>query len=54
MGRLLDRLKVKCRACSHRHIARRLSARYLDDDRERITLLQCRKCGHFWQDSAMK
>ena len=54
MGRLIDRLKVKCRTCSHKHIARRITARYLDGERERFTLLQCKKCGHFWQDSAMK
>jgi len=52
MGRLLDKLKVKCRACLHEHIPRRLQARYLDGKRERINLWQCEECGHLWQDSA--
>ena len=52
MGRLLDKLKVKCRACLHEHIPRRLQARYLDGKRERINLWQCKECGHLWQDSA--
>ena len=34
MGRLLEKLKVKCRACAHWHIARRISARYLDGDKK--------------------
>ncbi len=54
MGRLLEKLKVKCRACAHWHIARRISARFLDDERERFLLLQCRRCGHYWQDTAIK
>jgi uncharacterized Zn finger protein len=54
MGRLLEKLKVKCRACAHWHIARRISARYLDGERERFLLLQCRECGHYWQDTAIK
>ena len=52
MGRLIDRLKVKCRRCEHWHIPRRISGRYHDEEREYIFLLNCRKCGHFWQDSA--
>jgi len=51
MGRLLDKLTVKCRACTHKHIPRRLQARYLDGDRKRISLWQCKECDHIWQDS---
>ena len=54
MGRLMEKLKVKCRACSHYHIARRISARYLDGDKKYFLLLQCKECGHYWKDSAMK
>ena len=52
MGRLLDKLNVSCRACGHKHIPRRLNARYHDGERRRIYLWQCKECGHFWQDSA--
>jgi len=52
MGRLLDRLKVKCRRCTHWHIPRRLTARYIDGEKERLHMLQCKECGHFWIDSA--
>jgi len=52
MGRLLDRLKVKCRRCTHWHIPRRLTARYIDGDKKRLHMLQCKECGHFWIDSA--
>jgi uncharacterized Zn finger protein len=51
MGRLLDKMKVKCRVCLHEHIPRRLQARYLDGERKRISLWQCKECGHIWQDS---
>jgi uncharacterized Zn finger protein len=54
MGRLLERLKVKCRRCGHNHIPRRLSARFLDGERERMRLLVCKECGHIWQDSSLK
>jgi len=54
MGRLLDKMTVKCRACRHEHIPRRLHARFLDAERERIGLWCCKECGHIWQDSAMK
>jgi len=50
MGRLLDKMKVKCRVCLHEHIPRRLQARYLDGERKRISLWQCKECGHIWQD----
>mgnify|MGYP002889415350 FL=1 len=54
MGRLMDRLKVHCRSCDYKHIPLRLSARYHDDEGKRIQLWQCKKCGHFWQDSVFK
>jgi uncharacterized Zn finger protein len=54
MGRLLERLKVKCRRCGHNHIPRRLSARFLDGEKERIMLLMCKECGHVWPDSSQK
>lgn len=54
MGRLLDKMKVKCRRCNHEHIPRRLQARFLDGDKERLSLWRCRECGHLWQDSAFK
>ena len=54
MGRLMDRLKVKCRKCSHWHIPRRLTARYLDEDRKYIYLLECKECKHLWIDSVFK
>ena len=54
MGRLMERLKVHCRKCEHKHIPRSLTARYNDNDARRIQLWQCRECGHFWQDSVFK
>ncbi len=54
MGRLLDKMKVKCRRCQHEHIPRRLQARFLDDGKERVSLWCCRECGHFWLDSAFR
>ena len=54
MGRLMDKLNVTCRACSHKHVPRRLSARYHDEFKKRIHLWQCKQCGHFWQDSTFK
>lgn len=54
MGKLLDKLNVTCRACGHKHIPRRLNARYQDSERRRINLWQCKQCGHFWQDSVYK
>ena len=54
MGRLLDKMRVKCRACGHEHIPRRIQGKYLDGDKKRISLWQCRECGHFWVDSAFK
>jgi len=52
MGRLIDRLKVKCRKCTHWHIPHRLTARYLDGENKRIHLFQCKECGAFWIDSS--
>jgi len=54
MGRLLDKMTVKCRRCNHEHIPRRMQARYLDGDRERRSLWVCKECGHIWQDSVFK
>jgi DNA-directed RNA polymerase subunit M/transcription elongation factor TFIIS len=54
MGRLLDRLTVKCRVCHHEHIPRRLQARFLDGDRKRVNIWCCKECGHLWIDSALK
>lgn len=54
MGRLLDRMKVVCRQCGHRHIPRRINGRFLDGDKERISIWQCRECGHLWVDSVFK
>ena len=54
MGRLLDRLRVKCRVCHHEHIPRRLQARFLDGDRKRVNIWCCKECGHLWIDSALK
>lgn len=54
MGRLLDKMKVKCRRCEHEHIPRRLQARFLDGDKERVSLWCCRACKHLWIDSAFK
>ena len=54
MGRLLDRVTVKCRVCHHEHIPRRLQARFLDGDRKRVNIWCCKECGHLWIDSAFK
>ena len=54
MGRLLDRLTVKCRVCHPEHIPRRLQARFLDGDRKRVNIWCCKECGHLWIDSALK
>ncbi len=56
MGRLMKRLEVKCRTCNHIHVPHRLTAKYHNGDnkKSRIQLWQCKKCGHFWQDSVFK
>jgi YgiT-type zinc finger domain-containing protein len=58
MGRLMKRLEVKCRNCDHTHVPHRLTARYHSGDaatiKKRVQLWQCKKCGHFWQDSVFK
>ena len=54
MGRLLDRLKVTCRQCSHEHIPRRIRGRFLDGEKERVNLWVCKECGYIWIDSAFK
>jgi ribosomal protein L32 len=50
MGRLLDRLKSKCRRCGHWHIPHRLQAMYLDGTKTKVKLLECRECGHLWRE----
>jgi len=52
MGRLTDKLNVSCRNCNHKHIPRRLTARYHDGFRKRIHLWECRECKHIWKDTA--
>jgi hypothetical protein len=53
MGRLLDRLKVKCRRCTHWHIPRRLTARYIDGDKKRLAHTEKAHCSlHRWRQKA--
>ncbi len=53
MGRLMDRLKVRCRNCNHKHIPRRMSGKYHDDGK-RVSLWECKECKHIWIDSVFK
>jgi uncharacterized Zn finger protein len=54
MGRLMDRLKQKCKICGAHDIPRRLTGRFIDYDSERVYLLHCKVCGVFWLDPAIK
>ena len=56
MGRLLEKLKVKCRACGKKHIPSRISGKYLngDDKGKRVHLWECKFCKSLWIDSADK
>jgi len=57
----MDRLKVHCRNCEHKHIPHSLMARYSGYSNtqatgraKQIQLWQCKECGHIWQDTAFK
>ena len=56
MGRLLEKLNVKCRSCGNKHIPYRITGKYLNggDKGKRIHMWQCRECRHIWVDSSDK
>ena len=54
MGRLMDKLRVSCRGCGHKHIPHRLSGRYQNGSKRRVYLWECKECGHIWKDSAFR
>lgn len=54
MGKLMDKLKQACPNCLEMQIPRRLAGRFLDVNNERIYLLHCNLCLHYWKDPSIK
>ena len=54
MGKLMEKLKRPCPECGELQVPRRLSGKFLDEGNERVYLMCCRVCEHYWKDPTMR